>query len=87
MCGNKLYRGQNAIADIQGKDRVTMAHSGYSQAVASGGKLKLYRYDGEVKELSNWPEEEVITEGYKRDVKNGLTKKEMMILYRSQRMI
>ncbi|HHZ9158612.1 TPA: packaged DNA stabilization protein [Proteus mirabilis] len=69
VCGNKLYRGQNAIADIQGKDRVTMAHSGYSQAVASGGKLKLYRYDGEVKELSNWPEEKVITEGYKRDVK------------------
>lgn len=46
VCGNKLYRGQNAISDIQGKDRVTMAHSGYSQAVASGGKLKLYRYDG-----------------------------------------
>ena len=70
VCGNKIYRGQNAIADIQGKDRVAMAHSGYSQAVASEGKLKLYRYDGEVKELTNWPEEKVIKEGYKKDIKS-----------------
>lgn len=69
VCGGKLYRGANAIGDIQGKDRVSLAHSGVSQAVAFGGKLKLYRYDGEVKELTNWPEEEVVKEGYTRDVK------------------
>ncbi|MGW1369523.1 packaged DNA stabilization protein [Providencia hangzhouensis] len=69
VCGGKLYQGANAIGDIQGKDRVSLAHSGISQAVAFGGKLKLYRYDGEVKELTNWPEEEVVKEGYTRDVK------------------
>lgn len=69
VCGSKLYHGANAIGDIQGKDRVSLAHSGVSQAVAFGGKLKLYRYDGEVKELTNWPEEEVVKEGYTRDVK------------------
>ncbi|MEQ5075895.1 packaged DNA stabilization protein [Providencia alcalifaciens] len=69
VCGSKLYQGANAIGDIQGKDRVSLAHSGISQAVAFGGKLKLYRYDGEVKELTNWAEEEVVKEGYTRDVK------------------
>lgn len=69
VCGGKLYQGANAIGDIHGKDRVSLAHSGVSQAVAFGGKLKLYRYDGEVKELTNWPEEEVVKEGYTRDVK------------------
>ncbi|MEX9849905.1 packaged DNA stabilization protein [Providencia huaxiensis] len=69
VCGSKLYQGANAIGDIQGKDRVSLAHSGVSQAVAFGGKLKLYRYDGEVKELTNWPEEEVVKKGYTRDVK------------------
>lgn len=69
VCGGKLYQGANAIGDIQGKDRVSLAHSGVSQAVAFGGKLKLYRYDGEVKELTNWAEEEVVKEGYTRDVK------------------
>ncbi|WP_259673113.1 packaged DNA stabilization protein gp10, partial [Providencia rettgeri] len=69
VCGSKLYQGANAIGDIQGKDRVSLAHSGVSQSVAFGGKLKLYRYDGEVKELTNWPEEEVVKEGYTRDVK------------------
>ncbi|HHR6165223.1 TPA: packaged DNA stabilization protein [Providencia alcalifaciens] len=69
VCGGKLYQGANAIGDIQGKDRVSLAHSGFSQSVAFGGKLKLYRYDGEVKELTNWPEEEVVKEGYTRDVK------------------
>ncbi|WP_326832894.1 packaged DNA stabilization protein [Providencia alcalifaciens] len=69
VCGSKLYQGANAIGDIQGEDRVSLAHSGESQAVAFGGKLKLYRYDGEVKELTNWPEEKVVKEGYTRDVK------------------
>lgn len=69
VCGGKLYQGANAIGDIQGKDRVSLAHSGVSQAVAFGGKLKLYRYDGEIKELTNWAEEEVVKEGYTRDVK------------------
>lgn len=69
VCGGKLYQGANAIGDIQGKDRVSLAHSGVSQAVAFGGKLKLYRYDSEVKELTNWAEEEVVKEGYTRDVK------------------
>lgn len=69
VCGGKLYQGANAIGDVQGKDRVALAHSGVSQSVAFGGKLKLYRYDGEVKELTNWPEEEVVKEVYTRDVK------------------
>lgn len=74
VCGAKLYHGANDIGDIQGKDRVSLAHSGVSQAVAFGGKLKLYRYDGEVKELTNWPEEEVVKEGYTRDVKKWIHK-------------
>ncbi|MDE9535640.1 packaged DNA stabilization protein [Xenorhabdus bovienii] len=55
VLGNKLYRGANAIGDVTGSSRVSMAHSYNSQAVAANGVMSLYRYDGTVKCLENWP--------------------------------
>ncbi|MDE9483043.1 packaged DNA stabilization protein [Xenorhabdus bovienii] len=55
VLGNKLYRGANAIGDVTGSSRVSMAHSYNSQAVAANGVMSLYRYDGTVKRLENWP--------------------------------
>lgn len=57
VCGNKLYLNGKEIADINGMNRVSMSHSNNSQAVCFEGKLKLYLYDGEEKELSNWPKD------------------------------
>lgn len=57
VCGGKIYRGETEIADVSGNDRVSMAHSAVSQAVAHAGVMTLYRYDGEIKQLENWPEE------------------------------
>lgn len=55
VLGNKLYRGQSQAGDVSGSSRVGMAHSATSQAVAANGVLTLYRYDGTVKTLQNWP--------------------------------
>ncbi|MDC9621069.1 packaged DNA stabilization protein [Xenorhabdus sp. XENO-7] len=55
VLGNKLYRGANAIGDVSGSGRISMAHSYNSQAVAANGVMSLYRYDGAVKRLENWP--------------------------------
>ncbi|MDE9455556.1 packaged DNA stabilization protein [Xenorhabdus bovienii] len=55
VLGNKLYRGANAIGDVTGSSRVSMAHSYNSQGVAANGVMSLYRYDGTVKRLENWP--------------------------------
>jgi len=55
VLGNKLYRGQSQAGDVSGYSRVGMAHSATSQAVAANGALTLYRYDGTVKTLQNWP--------------------------------
>lgn len=59
VMGNKLYLdGGGPIADVTGVDRVSMAHSRTSQGVSTAGELILYRYDGEKKTFSNWPETE-----------------------------
>lgn len=55
VLGNKLYRGESKIADIPGTERISMAHSSTSHAVAANGVLMLYRYDGGMKTLQNWP--------------------------------
>lgn len=57
VCGDKIYKGEIEIADVSGSGRVSMAHSAVSQAVAHAGVMTLYRYDGEIKQLDNWPEE------------------------------
>lgn len=54
VCGGKLYKGDKSINSVAGIGRVSMAHSATSQAIAVNGELRLYRYDGEVKTLSNW---------------------------------
>lgn len=59
VMGGKLYLGQTEVADVPGAGRVSMAHGRTSQAVAVNGELRLYRYDGEVKTVENWPANEV----------------------------
>lgn len=54
VCGGKLYKGQDEVGDVEGTDRVPMAHSRISQAVVANGKVIEYRYDGEVKTIANW---------------------------------
>ncbi len=57
VCGGKIYAGETEIADVSGSARVSLAHSAVSQAVAHEGVMTLYRYDGTIKQLENWPEE------------------------------
>lgn len=71
VVGNKLYQSSIAIADVPNSDRVSMAHSQHSQAVSTGGELRLYRYDAEVKTLSNWPAKEV-TKGFEKTIQVGI---------------
>lgn len=59
VMGGKLYLGQDEAGDVPGSGRVSMAHGRTSQAVAVNGELRLYRYDGEVKTVTNWPANEV----------------------------
>lgn len=59
VMGNKLYLGQAEVADVPSSGRVSMAHGRTSQAVSVNGELRLYRYDGEVKTVTNWPANEV----------------------------
>ena len=59
VMGGKLYLGSQSVGDVAGSGRVSMAHGRTSQAVAVNGKLNLYRYDGGVKTVSNWPANEV----------------------------
>ncbi|EPS6961684.1 packaged DNA stabilization protein [Klebsiella aerogenes] len=56
VAGGKLYKGTNEQGSVSGSSRVSMAHSATSQAVAANGVMTLYRYDGTVKTLENWPE-------------------------------
>lgn len=59
VMGGKLYLGQAEVADVPSSGRVSMAHGRTSQAVSVNGELRLYRYDGEVKTVTNWPANEV----------------------------
>lgn len=55
VLGGKIYQGTTAVGDVAGAGRVPMAHSRTSQAVVVNGQLVLYRYDGTVRTVSNWP--------------------------------
>lgn len=59
VMGDKLYLGSTEVGDVGALGRVSMAHGRTSQAVVVDGELRLYRYDGEVKTVTNWPENEV----------------------------
>lgn len=54
VCGTSLYKSGDKVGDVAGTDRVSMAGSYNSQAVGANGTMKLFRYDGSVKTLSNW---------------------------------
>lgn len=58
VMGDKLYLGSYELNDVAGSGRASMAHGRTSQAVVVNGQLKLYRYDGEVKTVENWPANE-----------------------------
>lgn len=58
VMGDKLYLGSYELNGVAGSGRVSMAHGHTSQAVVVNGQLKLYRYDGEVKTVENWPANE-----------------------------
>lgn len=71
VCGGSLYRGASVVGSVSGSGRVSMAASRTSQAVGVGGQLVLYRYDGTVKTMSNWPVSSTYTQyelGSVRDV-------------------
>lgn len=57
VLGGQLYRGQSQVGSVSGTERIGLAHSATSQAVAANGALTLYRYDGTIKTLQNWPSE------------------------------
>lgn len=71
VCGGGLYRGASVVGSVSGSGRVSMAASRTSQAVGVGGQLMLYRYDGTVKTMANWPVSSTYTQyelGSVRDV-------------------
>ncbi|MGL5528931.1 MAG: packaged DNA stabilization protein [Plesiomonas shigelloides] len=70
VAGGKLYLGVSEVGGVAGSGRVSMAHSRTSQAAASNGSLTMYRYDGEVKTLSNWPDKDVIP-GYTKTIQEA----------------
>jgi len=54
LCGTSLYKGGVKIGEVTGSNRVSMACSYISHAIGANGELKLFRYDGTVKTMSNW---------------------------------
>lgn len=57
VLGGSIYRGATSVGSVAGSSRVSMAHSRTSQAVVVDGQLVLYRYDGTVRTVTNWPED------------------------------
>ncbi|WON77580.1 packaged DNA stabilization protein [Serratia sp. UGAL515B_01] len=55
VAGGNLYKSGVLVNTVPNSDRVSMAHSDDSQAVSTGGVMRIYRYDGTVKTLDNWP--------------------------------
>jgi len=55
VCGGKIYKGSREMADFGGIARVSMAYSYSSHAIGGSGTMTLFRYDGTIKTLSNWP--------------------------------
>lgn len=60
VLGGTVYRGATSVGSVAGSGRVSMAHSRTSQAVVVDGQLVLYRYEGTVRTVSNWP----VSSGY-----------------------
>lgn len=54
VCGNKIYKDGSEQGEVPGRSRVSLACSYNSQAVGANGTMTLFRYDGNVKTLSNW---------------------------------
>lgn len=55
VLGTKLYRSGVEIGEVPGSKRVSMACSYNSQAIGANGLLMLFRYDGDIKYMTNWP--------------------------------
>lgn len=55
VCGKKLYKSGAEVADVPGTDRVCMAGSDKSVAVAAGGQMTIRKQNGEIAQLTNWP--------------------------------
>lgn len=55
VCGKKLYQSGKEIADVSGDERVSMAGSNQSVAVAAGGVMTVRKIDGTTAKLANWP--------------------------------
>jgi len=71
VCGGKLYKGQDAVGDVAGSARTPMAYGRTSQALATGGQVVEYRYDGTVKTIANWAVSSTYTQyelGSARDI-------------------
>ncbi|WP_317119721.1 packaged DNA stabilization protein [Cronobacter malonaticus] len=62
VLGTKLYRSGVEIGEVLGSTRVSMACSYNSQAIGANGLLMLFRYDGDLKYMANWP----TSSGYKQ---------------------
>ncbi len=69
VIGEKVYRDNEPYADIANAGRCSFAHSETSQGICANGSFKMYRYDGAIKTLSNWPADN--TEGYPSDYELG----------------
>ncbi len=54
VCGETLYQSGIGIAQIVGRDRVSMDMSATSVAVAANGVLTYYKKEGTTATLSNW---------------------------------
>ncbi|WP_370610904.1 packaged DNA stabilization protein [Klebsiella aerogenes] len=55
VCGGALYQGGVSLMAVAGTERVSMAGSNQSVAVAADGAMLLRKYDGTVSTLENWP--------------------------------
>lgn len=55
VCGGALYQGGNALMDVPGTGRVSMAGSNQSVAIAADGAMLIRKYDGTTAQLENWP--------------------------------
>lgn len=54
VLGKGLYLSGRYIGEVDGEERVSLAYSDISQAVCSIGSMKIFRYDGGEKYLTNW---------------------------------
>lgn len=55
VLGTRLYKGSDDIGEVAGSGRVSMAYGTGSQAVCFNGQIRQFRYDGPVKNVTNWP--------------------------------